>query len=58
MSIGLLLVILLVVILLGGIAPWGANPGPAHFYGGGPYLGGGLGLIVLILVVLLVVGRI
>lgn len=50
---GLILVIILVLLLVGGIAPWGGYAGPGHFYGGGPYLGGGFGLILVILVVLL-----
>ena len=58
MSIGLILVIILVLFLVGGLPQWGAYQGPNHFYGGGPALGGGLGLIVLILIVLLVIGRI
>lgn len=54
---GTFLLIILVLILLGGIAPWGAYPGPGHFYGTG-YGGGGLGLILLIVLTLFVLGRI
>jgi Protein of unknown function (DUF3309) len=55
---GLILVIILILFLLGGFPQWGSYQGSNHFYGGGPYLGGGLGLVVLILIILLVVGRI
>ena len=58
MSLMTILIIVLVIALLGGLAPWGNYPGPGHFYGTGVYGGGGLGLIVIILIVLLVLGRI
>ena len=50
MSIGLLLLIILIIALAGGI--------PTGFYGGGPYLGGSLGLVLVIVFVLLLLGRI
>jgi hypothetical protein len=37
------------VLLLGGF--------PTGFYGGGLYLGGGLGLILLIVLILVILGR-
>jgi hypothetical protein len=56
MSLGLILVIILVIFFCGGLGgPWNGN-GP--FYGTGMYGGGGLGLVVLILIILLVLGRI
>lgn len=58
MSIGLILTIVLILILIGGVAPWGAYPGPGHFYGGGPYLGGGLGAILAIILILVLLGHI
>jgi len=54
MSIGTLILIILVIALLGGFSGIGGGP----FYGQGPYLGGGLGLIVVVLLILLLVGRI
>jgi hypothetical protein len=57
MSIGLLLVVVLVVLLLGGLAPWGAYPAN-HGYGLGPVVPGGLGVVLVILLVLLLLGRI
>lgn len=55
---GTIVLIVLIIALLGGAVPWGVYPGPGHFYGGGPYLGGGLGLVLIILVILLLAGRI
>jgi hypothetical protein len=51
-----ILVIVLLVLLLGGFAPWG-DYHYAHFYGTG-YYGGGLGLVLLILLVLIIAGKI
>jgi hypothetical protein len=50
--IGTVLLIILIVFLLGG-APLGVYAQPW-----GQYYGGGLGLVVLILVILLLVGRV
>ena len=50
--IGMLLVILLVILLLGALPTW------PYSSGWGYYPSGGLGLIVLVLVVLLLMGRI
>lgn len=50
----LLLLIVVLLVLFGGGGWYGYN----RFPDGGPYIGGGIGLIVLILVVLLLVGRI
>jgi hypothetical protein len=70
MSIMTLLVVLLILVAVGGAAPWPQGPvppgtrpppngwGPWHGFGYGPFVPGGLGLIVLILVILLLVGRI
>ena len=58
MSIGLIIVIVLVIFLICGFPQWGSYPGPNHFYGGGPVLGGGLGIVLAIVVVLLLLGRI
>ena len=49
MSLSMILIIVLIVLLLGG------NLGVANF---GAPLNGGLGLVVLILIILLVMGRI
>lgn len=61
-SIGTVLLIILLVILVGGLAPWGGPVAPGqprpYFYGAGPYWGGGgLGLVVLILLILVLLGR-
>lgn len=53
---GTILIVLLILILLGGISPWGTTRGP--FYGTGYYGGGGLGLVLIIVIILVVVGRI
>lgn len=50
-----ILVIILILALLGGVAPWGPYP-TGHFYGGGPYIGGGLGLILIVLLIVLLLG--
>ncbi len=47
---GVVLLVLLIIALAGGI--------PTGWYGQGPYLGGGLGLVLLILLILIVLGRI
>jgi len=52
MSIGLILLIILVLILVGAIPTWGHS----RNWGYGP--SGGIGLIVVILVILLVLGKI
>ncbi len=57
MSIGLIVVVILLLFLFGGLAPWGAYSTPNHFYGTGLYGGGGLGLVLAILIILLVLGR-
>jgi hypothetical protein len=54
MSIGTIILIILVIALLGGFSGIGGGP----FYGTGYYGGSGLGLVVIILVVLLLLGRI
>jgi hypothetical protein len=54
MSIGTILLIILVIALFGGFTGIGGGP----FYGTGYYGGGGLGLLVLVLVALLVLGKI
>jgi hypothetical protein len=53
MSIGTILLIVLVILLLGGFTGIGGGP----FYGQGVYLGGGLGLVLLILLILVLAGR-
>jgi hypothetical protein len=54
MSIGTILIIILIVALLGGFTGIGGGP----FYGRGIYLGGPIGLILLVLIILVLVGRI
>ena len=51
MSLGAILLILLIIALVGGFCRLG-------FYGGGLYAGGGLGLVLLIVLILVVLGRI
>ncbi len=55
MSLGTILFIVLIIILIGGIAPFGGNE-PAHFYGTG-YIGGGVGLVLMIVLILVLLGR-
>lgn len=45
-----ILIIVLILALVGGI--------PNGFYGQGPYLGGGLGLVLVVLLILVLLGRI
>ena len=52
MSLGTILLIVLILMLIGAIPAWGHSRG----WGYGP--SGGLGIVVLIVVVLLVLGRI
>lgn len=54
---GLILVIVVVVILLGGGIPWGSYTAPGHYWGAGPWGGGGLGIVLVILLVLFLMGR-
>jgi hypothetical protein len=54
MGLGTILVIILIIILLGGFSGLGGGP----FYGHGVYLGGPLGLVLLIVIILVVLGRI
>ena len=53
MSIGTILLIILIIVLLGGFT----NIGGGRFYGRGPYLGGGLGLILVIVLILVLPGH-
>jgi hypothetical protein len=59
MSIGAVILVILVLVLLGGLVPFGGTDvTPSRpFYGTGYYGGAGLGLVVLILLVLLLLGR-
>jgi hypothetical protein len=52
MSIGTILLVILILMLVGAFPTW------PHSKGWGYYPSGGLGLVVLILVVLLLMGRI
>jgi hypothetical protein len=52
MSIGTILVIILILILIGALPTW------PHSAGWGYYPSSGLGLVVVILIILLVLGRI
>ena len=54
MSLWTIVLIILVIALLGGFSGIGGGP----FYGTGYYVGGGLGLISVVLVILLLLGRI
>lgn len=62
MSLGTILVIVLVIALLGGLAPFppggeGMRPG-RPFYGTGYYYGGGgLGLLLVIVLILILLGH-
>ena len=53
MSLGTIILIILVIALVGGFSGIGGGP----FYGTGYYGGSGLGLIVVVLLVLLLLGR-
>jgi hypothetical protein len=52
MSLGTILLIILIIILIGALPTW------PHSSGWGYYPSGGVGLIVLILIILLLMGRI
>jgi hypothetical protein len=54
MSLGTILLIILVIALLGGFSGLGGGP----FYGTGYYGGGGLGLVLVIVLSLVLLGRI
>lgn len=54
MSVGYVLIVVLVVVLLVGFGGWPAGP----WYGGDPrYVGGGLGLVLLVVLFLVLLGR-
>lgn len=53
MSVGTIILIILVIVLLGGFSGLGGRP----FYGSGYYGGGGLGLVSVILLILVLMGR-
>ena len=52
MSLGTILLIILIIILVGALPTW------PHSSGWGYYPSGGVGLVVLILIILLLMGRI
>lgn len=53
MSLGMILLIILILILLGGVYPFGGGP----FYGYG-YRGGiGIGTILLVVLILVLIGK-
>ena len=52
MSLGTILIIILIIVLIGALPTW------PHSSGWGYYPSGGVGLIVLILIILLLMGRI
>jgi hypothetical protein len=52
MSLGTILIIILILVLIGALPTW------PHSSGWGYYPSGGVGLIVLILIILLLMGRI
>ena len=54
MGLGTILIIILIIALLGGFSGLGGGP----FYGTGYYGGGGLGLVLIIVISLVVLGRI
>ena len=49
---GIILVVILIIVLIGALPTW------PHSRSWGPYPSGGLGLIVLIVIILLLLGRI
>jgi hypothetical protein len=53
MSVGTILLIILIIALLGGFTGIGGG----RFYGRGPYLGGGIGLLLVIVLILVLLGR-
>jgi Protein of unknown function (DUF3309) len=53
MSLGTVLLIILVIALLGGFSGIGGGP----FYGTGYYGGGGLGLVIVVLLALVLLGK-
>jgi len=54
---GVILLVILVLFLLGGLPQWGNYPNSGHFYGAGPW-GGAVGLILVIVLILVLLGRI
>ena len=53
MSVGTILLIILIIALLGGFSGIGGG----RFYGRGPYLGGGIGLLLVIVLILVLLGH-
>lgn len=49
---GTILIVILILYLLGGISGVGGGP----FYGQGPYVGGGVGLVLVIVLIIVVLG--
>ena len=49
---GIILIVILVIVLIGALPTWG------HSRSWGPYPSGGIGLVFLILIILLLLGRI
>jgi hypothetical protein len=54
MSLGTILLVILIIALLGGFSGIGGGP----FYGRGIYVAGPLGLVLLIVLLLVILGRI
>ena len=49
---GIILIVILAIVLIGALPTWG------HSKSWGPYPSGGIGLIILIVIILLLLGRI
>lgn len=54
---GTVLIVILILALFGGLAPFGAVSGRPYWGAGYGYGGGGIGLILIILLILVLLGR-
>lgn len=54
---GIILLVFLILLLVGGLTPWGSFGGNPYYGAGYGWGGGGIGLILVIILVLVLLGH-